>query len=125
MQALIKENYPEVNSTKRADNLKIVGFENHSGQTFLIENHPNFDVSQPVGTVLKGRGNNAYDGVEGVIYNNIFGSYCHGSLLPKNPHYADTLISLALKNKYPNIQLSPLDDSLEWEAHDSVLKIYG
>jgi CobQ-like glutamine amidotransferase family enzyme len=71
----------------------LVGFENHGGQTYL-------GTAQPLGRVLKGFGNNAQDGTEGAIYRNAFGTYLHGSLLPKNPHFADHLIELALKRSY-------------------------
>jgi CobQ-like glutamine amidotransferase family enzyme len=84
----------------------LVGFENHSGRTFLGEGVP------PLGRVRAGFGNNGADGTEGCAAGNIFGTYLHGSLLPKNPHFADLLISRALKR-----DLQPLDDSLELEAH--------
>lgn len=71
----------------------LVGFENHGGQTYL-------GTAQPLGKVLKGYGNNAQDGTEGAIYRHAFGTYLHGSLLPKNPHFADHLIELALKRSY-------------------------
>ena len=71
----------------------LVGFENHGGQTYL-------GTAQPLGKVLKGFGNNAQDGTEGAVYRNAFGTYLHGSLLPKNPHFADHLIELALKRSY-------------------------
>lgn len=71
----------------------LVGFENHGGQTYL-------GTAQPLGKVLKGFGNNAQDGTEGAVYRNAFGTYLHGSLLPKNPHFADHLITLALKRSY-------------------------
>lgn len=71
----------------------LVGFENHGGQTYL-------GTAQPLGKILKGFGNNAQDGTEGATYRNAFGTYLHGSLLPKNPHFADYLISLALKRSY-------------------------
>ncbi len=71
----------------------LVGFENHGGQTYL-------GTAKPLGKVLKGYGNNAQDGTEGAIYRNAFGTYLHGSLLPKNPHFADHLIELALKRSY-------------------------
>jgi CobQ-like glutamine amidotransferase family enzyme len=71
----------------------LVGFENHGGQTYL-------GTAKPLGKVLKGSGNNAQDGTEGAIYRNAFGTYLHGSLLPKNPHFADYLIELALKRSY-------------------------
>ena len=34
------------------------------------------------------------------MYRSAFGTYMHGSLLPKNPHFADHLIALALVRKY-------------------------
>jgi CobQ-like glutamine amidotransferase family enzyme len=71
----------------------LVGFENHGGQTYL-------GTAKPLGKVLKGFGNNAQDGTEGAVYRNAFGTYLHGSLLPKNPHFADHLIELALKRSY-------------------------
>jgi CobQ-like glutamine amidotransferase family enzyme len=87
---------------------KIVGFENHSGYTYLGEG------VEPLGRVVKGFGNNGQDGFEGARYRNVFCSYAHGSLLPKNHELADHLLTLALKEKYPDFSsLSPLDDSLE------------
>src|SRR5574344_1965798 len=50
--------------------------------------------------VSVGNGNNSKDGFEGGRYKNVFGTYLHGSLLPKNPHFADYLISLALEKRY-------------------------
>ena len=50
----------------------------------------------PLGRVLHGHGNNARDGTEGAAVGNAFGTYLHGSLLPKNPHLADHLLRLAL-----------------------------
>lgn len=71
----------------------LVGFENHGGRTYL-------GTAKPLGHVLKGHGNNAEDHTEGAIYRNAYGTYMHGSLLPKNPHFADYLIALALQRKY-------------------------
>jgi len=71
----------------------LVGFENHGGRTYL-------GTAKPLGKVLKGYGNNAEDSTEGAIYRNAYGTYLHGSLLPKNPHFADYLIKLALQRKY-------------------------
>ncbi len=169
----------------------LVGFENHGGRTYL-------GTSKPLGKVLKGFGNNAEDHTEGAMYRNAYGTYLHGSLLPKNPHFADHLINLALRRTYgvgsiasfhvmlngqnhpddsapdsathaePNSQthlngartdsvahdvlnsqthpddstldrpalaeftidalsslLTPLDDTLEWEAHASILERLG
>ena len=97
--------------------LKIVGFENHSGRTFLGEG------IKPLGKVLSGNGNNGTDGYEGAVYNNVYCSYSHGSLLPKNPHLTDHLLSLALKQKYPDFQgLGVLDDTFEAAARSTVIE---
>jgi len=91
--------------------LEIVGFENHSAKTFLGSG------VKPFGKVLKGYGNNGEEGTEGARYLNVFGTYSHGPLLPKNPKLADHLISLALERKYGAAELVPLDDTLEERAH--------
>lgn len=99
--------------------IKIIGFENHSGQTYLGKN------CQPLGKVIKGFGNNIKDKIEGARYKNCFGTYLHGPLLPKNPQFADYLISLALSQKYKKpIKIKKLDDSLENLAFEKVLKLY-
>jgi lipid II isoglutaminyl synthase (glutamine-hydrolysing) len=133
----------------------LVGFENHGGRTYL-------GTAKPLGKVLKGYGNNAEDAFEGAVYRHTYGTYLHGSLLPKNPHFADYLIGLALQRKYGigkhlmpddgedrsssplsintsmngssldesvseemSEILTPLNDSLEWEAHASMLERLG
>lgn len=93
----------------------IVGFENHSGLTYLEEG------TTPIGKVKVGNGNNGKDGFEGARYKNVFGTYLHGSLLPKNPHFTDYLILLALKRKYGNITLESLNDELEFSAHKKAI----
>ena len=96
---------------------EIVGYENHSGQTFLGKN------VTPLSTVVQGAGNNMSDKYEGAIYNNVIGTYLHGSLLPKNPHIADFLISKALENKGLDISLKSIDDSLSDKARKVALKL--
>ncbi|HEY8737026.1 MAG TPA: glutamine amidotransferase [Candidatus Dormibacteraeota bacterium] len=91
----------------------LVGFENHSGKTYL---GPGL---QPLGRVLRGAGNNGEDGGEGVVDGNVFGTYLHGSLLPKNPHFADLLIARALSRLTP-FALAPLGATEELEAHRAV-----
>jgi CobQ-like glutamine amidotransferase family enzyme len=90
---------------------ELVGFENHGGRTRLGEG------AEPLGRVLAGFGNNGEDGFEGCRYKNAFGTYMHGSLLPKNPGFADHLLGLALARKYGSAALTPLDDRLEQQAH--------
>ncbi len=139
----------------------LVGFENHGGRTYL-------GTAKPLGKVLKGHGNNSEDRSEGAIYRHAFGTYLHGSLLPKNPHFADYLLALALQRSYElsdddlkkifprylsleertargtrekkraarkngasgatngtQPALIDLDDTLEWEAHASMLERLG
>jgi CobQ-like glutamine amidotransferase family enzyme len=93
----------------------LIGFENHSGNTFLQGD------TRPLGQVRLGFGNNGRDKTAGARVNNAFGCYLHGSLLPKNPHFADYLIQLALKNKYDSVKLKPLNDRLEWQAHQQAI----
>jgi len=93
----------------------LVGFENHSGRTYLGAN------VEPLGRVVKGAGNNGRDGTEGVRAGNIFGTYLHGSLLPKNPHFADLLILRALARRAPT-ELAPLDMSVELDAHQALVR---
>lgn len=94
----------------------LVGFENHSGLTYLDGD------TLPLGIVSVGSGNNGKDGHEGARYKNVFGTYLHGSLLPKNPHFADYLIELALEKRYgEKISLSKLDDKLELLTHNSLI----
>jgi Predicted glutamine amidotransferase len=95
----------------------VVGFENHSGKTYLGS------VVSPLGRVIKGYGNNGQDGTEGCRYKNFFGTYSHGPLLPKNPEFADHILKTALERKYGSADLSPLDDALELNAHSSVISL--
>lgn len=91
---------------------ELVGFENHSGLTFLGD-----DLS-PMGKVSVGRGNNGQDGTEGAIYKNALGCYMHGALLPKNPRLTDWLIEAGLRHRHGELPvLDPLDDSVEQDAH--------
>jgi lipid II isoglutaminyl synthase (glutamine-hydrolysing) len=91
----------------------IAGFENHGGRTYLRE-------AEPLGRVIRGHGNNGRDGNEGVRRLNMFGTYLHGPLLPKNAWLADRLIALALARSAERVpDLEPLEDTLEDAAHAS------
>lgn len=89
---------------------RLVGFENHSGQTMLEPGQAD------LGKVKKGFGNNAKSKLEGAVTNNVIGTYLHGPILPKNPHLADYLILAALKRRYGVTELEPLDDHWELRA---------
>ena len=96
----------------------IVGFENHSGKTYLGKS------ISPFAKVIRGCGNNGEDGFEGVRYKNVFGTYLHGSLLPKNPHLTEKLIRLAMERKGLKMPNTKIDDLLENQAHEKALHLH-
>lgn len=95
----------------------IVGFENHYGTA-------DTDKHSPLGKVVFGKGSNLSQKTEGILEDNIIATYLHGPLLPKNPALTDYIIKKALKKKYGEVDLSPLDDKLEIEAHDYIKNSY-
>ena len=101
---------------RRSSGQTLVGFENHSGKTFLGKD------CEALGTVLTGNGNNGEDGKEGLAQavgkGMVYGTYLHGSLLPKNPAFADEIIKLALARRYGTVELMQLDDAVEVKAHE-------
>ena len=104
-------NYMFRTTPESADTV-VVGFENHSGKTYLSEQ------VAPLGMMLSGNGNNGEDKTEGARYKNVFGTYSHGSLLPKNPVLCDFILQTALNHRYDGAEpLTPLDDTLELNAH--------
>ena len=88
----------------------LVGFENHSGLTYLDGD------TKSLGTTITGNGNNGHDKTEGARYKNVFGTYLHGSFLPKNVHFADYMLELATGE-----QLPALNDKIETLTHNSLL----
>ncbi len=101
--------------TKSSEFGEIIGYENHSGQTFLGKN------VTPFGKVIKGAGNNGQDETEGARYKNMIGTYLHGSLLPKNPAVADFLIEKAVIKKYGEFTPMVIDDSFAERAREIAL----
>lgn len=103
---------------KTKEGIEIVGFENHSGRTYLGKG------LEPLGKVIKGYGNNGEDGTEGVRFKNTFATYSHGPVLPKNSEFADLLISKAIENKYGKKSLESLADNFEMKAKKQVMELY-
>ena len=91
-----------------------VGFENHSGRTFI-------NGLKPLGKCIHGYGNNGEDNYEGCIYKNTFCTYFHGSLLSKNPELADRFLRIALEKKYGSVELKKLDDTFELKAKEHII----
>ena len=94
--------------------IKVVGFENHGGQTK--------GVQTPFAKVIKGHGNMYQSAYEGFYNGQVLGTYIHGPLLPKNPQIADFVIKKALSKNYGNVDLVPLDDEMENQARTVLLK---
>jgi len=94
----------------------IIGYENHSGQTYLGKS------VQPLGTVVRGAGNNEKDKTEGARWKNVIGSYMHGSLLPKNPRIADWLIEQAAEKRYGTFKPQEIDDRFAQLAREYAMK---
>lgn len=86
----------------------LFGFENHSGQTELLPG------AVPLAKVLRGHGNRSASGEEGCRKNNVFGTYLHGSFLPKNPAMTDLLLELAFRTREGEDYRLPEADSA-WE----------
>jgi lipid II isoglutaminyl synthase (glutamine-hydrolysing) len=103
--------------------VQLVGFENHGGQTYIT----NPTLAKPLGKTIVGYGNNFHEKFEGCIVKNAIGTYCHGSVLPKNPAFANWLITKALetKSRLENIQLqtsfSLVDDKISQKTHDNLI----
>ena len=93
----------------------VVGFENHNGQTWLG------DGVSPMGKIVKGFGNNGEDKTEGARYNNVFATYSHGPLLPKNARLADELLSIAYERKYGE-KLLKLEHEMEDAALNDIMR---
>jgi len=93
---------------KNQNHSLLIGFENHGGRTYLNEQ------KNALGKVITGQGNNGQDKTEGVVINNVIGTYLHGPILPRNPALADYLIEKALEIKYnQTVALKELNDDLE------------
>lgn len=91
-----------------------VGFENHSGRTYIND-------LKPLGKCIEGYGNNGEDGYEGCIYKNAYCTYFHGSLLSKNPELADRFLKIALQNKYGSIDLPDISNDFELKAKQTII----
>lgn len=103
-----------IETTMDNETFKVVGFENHGGQTM--------NVSSPFGKVLSGHGNAYGAGYEGFMTDQALATYMHGPLLPKNPKIADAMIRRGLKKRYGAVELQPLDDEIENKAREVMLR---
>jgi lipid II isoglutaminyl synthase (glutamine-hydrolysing) len=91
----------------------LAGFENHAGRTLLDP------AAEPLGRVIAGFGNDGESRYEGCRLGRAVGTYLHGPLLPRNPWFADWVLSQAIAHATDGDppHLEPLADELEAEAH--------
>lgn len=76
-----------------------IGFENHSGQTFLDDR----EMLHPFARVLEGYGNNHEEKEDGVRYRNFIGSWSHGPML-KNLNVANEIVEMILTRHTQRLQ---------------------
>ncbi len=97
----------------------LVGFENHSGQTYFVDKERDCN---PIGTVKLGYGNNMEQKIEGCLYKNIIGSYMHGPMLPKNPEITKWIITQTTTlDAVQKAQLDDLDISIAIKAREQLI----
>ena len=100
--------------------VKVVGFENHGGQTV--------GVKSPFGKVLCGNGNCSKSENEGYCEKNVIATYLHGPLLAKNPEISDHIIGYCMQRKLnaggsaEKYELPKLDDTLEIKCRSVMLE---
>ena len=114
IDANLRSSNNDTDSTESNIKTKVIGFENHGGQTF--------DISNSFGNVLFGNGNKFGDAEEGFFNNNVIATYLHGPLLSKNPELCDYIIKYCLDRKYnENITLESLNDEFENLCREQLL----
>lgn len=114
IDANLRSSNNDTDSSESNTKTKVIGFENHGGQTF--------DISNSFGNVLFGNGNKFGDAEEGFFNNNVIATYLHGPLLSKNPELCDYIIKYCLDRKYnENVVLESLNDEFENLCREQLL----
>lgn len=75
----------EIAMTSAVTGTPLTGFENHRGITELREG------ASPLGVMTLGNGN-GIGGVDGIVTDNVIGTYMHGPALARNPELADLIL---------------------------------
>jgi len=96
--------------------VKILGFENHSGIITGIVN--------PLFTVEKGFGSDLNSNVEGFRQNNFYGTYLIGPILVRNPKLLEKMCKDIILAKDSNFDFKPFNFEIEQKAHDKFLSKY-
>lgn len=101
------------------DGVYLVGFENHSGQTYFESEQ---ESARPLGQVLVGFGNNSVEKIEGCVSGKAVGTYLHGSCLPKNPELTEFFIRQGLSRKGVEVD-KVLDHSIALAAKKHLVRV--
>lgn len=91
----------------------VVGFENHSGRTYIT------DDSKPLLHLMQGGGNNSINQEEGIVYGKTIGTYLHGPILPRNPH----LVFWWLRDLLPKQILKEPKLGIEKSSHRKFIEL--
>ncbi len=94
-------------------NGKIVGFENHSGETF--------HDYQKLGEVEVGYGNDVNSKLEGFVYKSVVGTYMHGPILPKNSALIKYFIEKICQYENFEVNYDKLDFVMEDAACNAMI----
>jgi lipid II isoglutaminyl synthase (glutamine-hydrolysing) len=93
---------------------KLVGFENHGGQTIFTD-----ETTAPLGKTLLGYGNNSSKTTEGCVMYNAIGCYLHGPVLTKNEELLRFIITAIQENL--NLEKQFISDLDVVKLHDSLI----
>lgn len=98
------------------ENIKkqIIGFQN---QNSIIKN-----IENPWLTIEKGIGADVNSKVEGINYNNFYGTYLIGPLLVRNPELLETICKKLVLNKKDNFKFKSFNLNLEKKAYEEYFK---
>ncbi len=106
---IVGEQYYESDLTKE----KIIGFQNRNSVIINCKENKLFKV-------LKGTGYKPNEDIEGISYNNFFGTYLLGPILVRNPYFTDVLIK-NICDQY-GIEFTPQKEEMAYKAYDEYLK---
>ncbi len=103
--------------TRTREGELLTGFENHGGRTLLGSE------VEPLGTVVRGNGNNGEDATEGARHGSLLGTYLHGPVLARNPALADLLLGHVLARRgLPQDAPPPAPDDRAAALHQARLR---
>ena len=107
-----------VGASLDGEKYKVIGFENHGGQTT--------NVKSPFGKVLSGNGNEFESSTEGYMEKSVIATYLHGPLLSKNPKVSDYVISYCMSRKFGEKYIpAPINDKLEEDCRKQLFERLG